>query len=126
MSPNRNANQNTQLVSREFVDTCVLIGIPELAARLNRALATVRTQVTREPGKLPPRFFIPGSSQVAWMLSDVLAWMMAGRDMQATNPPVKDLARRRRGAPTATEKLAARNAGLSVHEFRTRSEYGRV
>lgn len=126
MSPNRNANQNTQLVSREFVDTCVLIGIPELAARLNRAVATVRTQVTREPGKLPPRFFIPDSSQVVWMLSDVLAWMMAGRDMQATNPPVKDLARRRRGAPTATEKLAARNAGLSVHEFRTRSEYGRV
>lgn len=115
MSPN--AIQNPQLASREFVDTCVLIGIPELAARLNRAVDTVRTQVTREPGKLPPRFFIPGSSQVVWMLFDVLAWMMAGRDMQATKPSVKDSAKRR-GAPTAKEKLAALNAGMTVREYR--------
>lgn len=125
MSLKRNKNLNPLLMSREFVDTCVLIGIPELAARLNRAVATIRTQVTRQPEKLPPRFFIPGSSQVAWLLSDVLAWMVAGRDIQVTNPPIKDPAKRR-GAPSSKEKIAATNAGLSIHEFRTRSADGRV
>lgn len=122
MSPYRNANQNIQLVSREFVDTCVLIGIPELAARLNRAVATIRTQVTRQPEKLPPRFFIPGSSQVVWMLSEVLVWMTAGRDLQVTKPPVIDPAKRRRGAPTAKERLAAHNAGLTTKEYRSQPD----
>lgn len=122
MSPYRNANQNIQLVSREFVDTCVLIGIPELAARLNRAVATIRTQVTRQPEKLPPRFFIPGSSQVVWMLSEVLVWMTAGRDLQVTKLPVIDPAKQRRGAPTAKERLAAHNAGLTTKEYRSQPD----
>lgn len=113
---------STPQLTQNLVDGCQLIGIKELASRLRRAESTVRTQVTREPGKLPPRFFIPGSNQVVWMLSVVCDWMLQQQSTTLPGsipftPPPKPNAKRR-GAPTAEEKLAARKAGVSVRELR--------
>lgn len=110
------------LPSQIDMDGCRLIGIKELALRLHRAEATVRTQVTREPGKLPPRFFIPGSNQVVWMLSVVCDWMIQQQSttLAISEPSISSQKQnaKRRGAPNAAEKLAARAAGLSVRELR--------
>ena len=106
-------------ISQNLVDGCQLIGIEQIAERIHRAVSTVRTQVSREPEKLPPRFLIHGSNQVVWMLRVVIDWMI---QQQASSilpsSPLKKKGGKRRGAPTATEKLAARNAGVSVSEFR--------
>lgn len=117
-------------LSPSQIDGCQLIGIKELALRLHRAEATVRTQVTREPEKLPPRFYITNkkqgvtvdSNQVVWMLSVVCEWMIQQQSttLAISEPSISSQKpnAKRRGAPTATEKLAARNAGLSVRELR--------
>lgn len=106
-------------LSQNLVDGCQLIGVHQLAQRLHRSVATVRTQVTREPKKLPPRFPINGSNQVVWMLSVVIDWMI---QQQATShlPSTQstNINGKRRGAPTAREKLAAKSAGMTVSEFR--------
>lgn len=101
----------------------ILIGIKELAQILHRAEATVRTQATREPHKLPPRFR-DGTNSVLWRLCDVWAWQdkLAGSPtIPAPAPAYADVKpAKRRGAPTAAEKLAAKNAGFaSVAEYRT-------
>lgn len=98
----------------------IVIGIDELAAIIHRAPATIRTQATRETRKLPPRFR-DGSNSVLWRLCDVWAWQdqLAGQPAASTSPST-DKPSKRRGAPTAAEKLAARNAGFaSVAEYRS-------
>lgn len=113
-----NQSPQTQL-SQNLVDGCQLIGVHQLAQRLHRSVATVRTQVTREPAKLPPRFPIPGSSQVVWMLSVVIDWMIQQQaNSHLPSTPITKLNGKRRGAPTTREKLAAKSAGMSITEFR--------
>ncbi len=114
-------------LAQNLVDGCQLIGITQLAERLNRAAATVRTQVTREPQKLPPRFLMPGSNQVAWMLSVVIEWMVQQQSSSLfPSASLKTTGGRRRGAPTSAEKMAAAKAGMSVTEFRAEKEQGRA
>ena len=54
--------------------------IKDLAKKLNRAEATIATEVTKAPHKLPPRFFLPGSRRVLWLEQDVNEWMLEQRD----------------------------------------------
>lgn len=114
---------STPTLTQNLVDGCQLIGIKELAARLHRAEATVRTQASREPGKLPPRWFprIGRSTQVVWMLSVVCNWMIQQQSTtlaisEPSTPPKPNT--KRRGAPNAHEKIAARNAGKTIAEYR--------
>lgn len=96
----------------------IIIGIDELSEIIHRASATIRTQATRETHKLPPRFR-DGSNSVLWRLCDVWAWQdqLAG---QPAATPQSDKPVKRRGAPTAAEKLAAKNSGFaSVAEYRS-------
>ncbi len=51
------------------------IGVHELAVILQRAVATVKTDVSRRPETLPPRLEIPGTRTPLWLLSDVKAWL---------------------------------------------------
>lgn len=98
----------------------IIIGIDELSAIIHRAPATIRTQASREPGKLPRRHR-DGTNSVLWLLSDVWAWLdqLATAPAIAPAPAIKHANAKRRGAPTAAEKLAAKNAGFaSVAEYR--------
>ena len=49
--------------------------IKDLAGILNRSPATIATEVTKFPHKLPPRLNLPGSRRVLWLQSDVEAWI---------------------------------------------------
>jgi predicted DNA-binding transcriptional regulator AlpA len=53
--------------------------IHELADILNRSPATIATQVSKSPEKLPPRLMLPGSRKVLWLKSDVEEWIESHR-----------------------------------------------
>lgn len=57
------------------MNTPKTIGVEELATILQRAVATVKTDVSRRPETLPPRLAIPGTRTPIWLLSDVLDWL---------------------------------------------------
>ncbi len=114
-------------LTQVIIDGCKLIGIPELAIHLKRSEATIRTQVTRENWKLPPRF--PGTTQVLWMWSVVISWQIQqqskslksdSNSAQSHHPSSTPLGTKRRGAPSKAEQREARNAGLTVPEYRAR------
>lgn len=116
------SNYKQPQLTQQLVDNCQLIGIRELANRLYRKEATIRTQVSREPNKLPPRFPIPGSNQVVWMLATVINWMLEQQQKSDSfcmnNTADVPMRNSRRGAPSAKEKIDARNAGMSVTQYR--------
>lgn len=58
-------------------DDVRLIGPEELATLLGRSAAAIRTDCSRRPEVLPPRFLISTGrkSAMRWRLSDVRAWM---------------------------------------------------
>ena len=49
--------------------------IKDLATLLNRSPATIATEVSKAPHKLPPRLELPGSRRVLWLQSDVEEWI---------------------------------------------------
>lgn len=49
--------------------------IKDLANLLNRSPATIATEVTKSPHKLPPRLHLPGSRRVLWLKEDVEKWI---------------------------------------------------
>lgn len=55
------------------------ITIKELAAILNRSPATISTEISKAPHKLPPRLVLPGSRKVLWLKSDVEDWIREHR-----------------------------------------------
>ena len=56
--------------------------IKDLAGILNRSPATIATEVTKAPQKLPPRLHLPGSRRVLWLQSDVEKWINEYRPEQ--------------------------------------------
>lgn len=53
--------------------------IKDLAKILNRSPATIATEVTKYPHKLPPRLNLPGSRRVLWLQEDVEKWLYEHR-----------------------------------------------
>ena len=49
--------------------------IKDLASILNRSPATIATEVSKAPHKLPPRLYLPGSRRVLWLQEDVEKWI---------------------------------------------------
>lgn len=75
----------------------------DLSRLSNRSISTIRhyTGNAKQFGHLlPPWFKLPGSRRLAWLESDVLAWIVAGQTCVVK-------AKRRRGRPTKAEQLRA-------------------
>ena len=49
--------------------------IKDLAKLLSRSPATIATEVSKSPHKLPPRLILPGSRRVLWLEEDVEEWI---------------------------------------------------
>jgi predicted DNA-binding transcriptional regulator AlpA len=60
------------------------ITIKQLAVILNRSPATIATEASKTPEKLPPRLILPGSRRVLWLKEDVEAWLKAHRNRKDT------------------------------------------
>lgn len=93
-----------------------LINPAELAEILDRSIHTIRSQVSREPHKLPPRAKTR-CSQIAWRLKDVVAWL-DGDDVAEVSLSPTNTDKLKRGAPSGAEKALAKKAGMTVSEYR--------
>lgn len=54
-----------------------LLTLKQLARILGRSPETVRKDIIRNPGAVPPRVCIPGTRQLRWRIQDVERWLSA-------------------------------------------------
>jgi hypothetical protein len=59
--------------------------ITDLAGILNRSPATIATEVTKAPHKLPPRLHLPDSRRVLFLKEDVEKWINEHRTTNDTH-----------------------------------------
>ena len=57
------------------MSTLKTLTVEDLAALLQRSVATLKSDVSRRPHTLPPRLVVPGTKVVMWLESDVLEWL---------------------------------------------------
>lgn len=81
----------------------------QLAPILGKSEHSVRCDVHRAPGILPPRIKIPGSQRLLWLKKDVMAWLEAhriGPDPALAPPPAPP--KRKRGRPRKVPPMLER------------------
>lgn len=78
----------------------------DLSSLLKKTAASIRTDLCRNPHRLPPRIFLPGSAKVLWLKSDVADWLRQCR----SKPALQVAEPRRPGRPTKSQQVAARRA----------------
>lgn len=80
------------------------VNVDGLAQILRRSPATIKTQMSRDPERVPPAF--PGSWPTMWRLITILEWMdkIEGRAPTRPNPLLKydDPPQPKRGRPRNT------------------------
>lgn len=54
-----------------------LLDVQELGELLGRSTETIRKDLRRKPGAVPPRLVIPGTRLLRWRAADVEAWLEA-------------------------------------------------
>ncbi len=64
-------------MTSEFKIPTDLIGPKELAPIVGLSEATIRSDATRRPSRLPPRFLVPGSNRLKWSKAVAMAWLEA-------------------------------------------------
>jgi hypothetical protein len=85
-----------------------LLTVDQLAEQLQKSVASIRSDATRNPQSLPPICRLPNTKRLLWRAEDVERWIglhVAGAD----SPNVTELAspeKRRRGRPTKAESVA--------------------
>jgi hypothetical protein len=57
------------------LDDLQTLGPSELGKLLGRSTKTIKTDATRRPDSLPPRFQPPGTRKLCWRVVDVRRWM---------------------------------------------------
>jgi len=101
----------------------IALDIQQLSNEIHLAVKTIRTTLVKNPGALPPRLIIEGQKRLLWLRSDVIDFYNRQKRSHGSNPdfstkPFKPSlaieptlnARRKRGAPTNSEKLAKKMA----------------
>ena len=87
-----------------------LLTVDQLAEHLQKSVASIRSDATRNPQSLPPICRLPNTKRLLWRAEDVERWIglhVAGAD----SPNVTELAspaKRRRGRPIKAESVAKR------------------
>lgn len=90
----------------------ILLSVEDLARRLRKKPATIRSDLSRNPSGLPPRCCLPGTRRLLWREEDVAVWL---EQHVVGAPPSALLSERRettrpRGRPTKLEQ-ARRHSG---------------
>lgn len=86
-----------------------LLTIDELAIYIHKSVASIRSDVTRNPNSLPPICRLPGTKRLLWRVEDVERWIELHIDIssdvrepsgsEGTTTP-------KRGRPTKAEQMA--------------------
>jgi predicted DNA-binding transcriptional regulator AlpA len=87
----------------------VLLRVEELAQLLHKSIASIRSDISRNPHALPPLCRLPGTKRLLWREEDVSRWL-ADHVISEVPPASSRAARaassiRRRGRPTKAEQL---------------------
>lgn len=86
-----------------------LVTVEALAGRLHKAVASIRSDASRNPAALPPLCRLPGTKRLLWREEDVDQWLaehvvgLAPQSPTTTEPP------RRRGRPRKAEQVLRRS-----------------
>ena len=87
-----------------------LLTVELLASKIQKSVASIRSDVIRNPQSLPPRCRLPGTKRLLWREEDVARWV-AGHVVGITptiaeNSPVASGSIAKRGRPTKAEQIA--------------------
>ncbi|RPE82062.1 hypothetical protein EDC50_1268 [Vulcaniibacterium tengchongense] len=83
-----------------------LLRVEDLAKRIHKSIASIRSDVCRNPQALPPMCRQPGTKRLLWREEDVNRWLEKHVVSAISSPPPPVTAPRRRGRPTKVEQLA--------------------
>ncbi|MCL2524876.1 MAG: DNA-binding protein [Betaproteobacteria bacterium] len=86
-----------------------LLTVEQLSAYIHKSVASIRSDVTRNPASLPPICRLPGTKRLLWRIEDVECWIaqhIHGGPAGPALPAVSDNARPKRGRPTKAEQVA--------------------
>jgi predicted DNA-binding transcriptional regulator AlpA len=60
---------------RQLAGSDRLLTIDDIAHMLGRSPSTIRKDIVRRPGAVPPRVRLPGTRQLRWRSVDVQDWL---------------------------------------------------
>lgn len=86
-----------------------LLTVDELASYIHKSVASIRSDVTRNPASLPPICRLPGTKRLLWRIEDVESWLalhVRGEAASIAVPPATDTTKPKRGRPTKAEQVA--------------------
>lgn len=89
-----------------------LLRVEDLAKRIHKSVASIRSDACRNPYALPPLCRLPGTKRLLWREEDVNRWLAEHVVSTSSAPrPVRQTTdvTRRRGRPTKAEQLRRRN-----------------
>lgn len=87
-----------------------LLSVEELAIRIHKSVASIRSDATRNPESLPPICRLPGNRRLLWRDSDVSKWIakhVVSVDEGNVNPTEVENAKPKRGRPTKISQVEA-------------------
>ncbi|PKM28650.1 MAG: hypothetical protein CVV07_13655 [Gammaproteobacteria bacterium HGW-Gammaproteobacteria-11] len=82
-----------------------LLTVEQLSEYLQKSVASIRSDATRNPQSLPPICRLPGTKRLLWRVADVEQWLAehvtsaSGIPLVAASEPMK------RGRPTKAEQV---------------------
>ncbi|MAB98755.1 MAG: hypothetical protein CMK71_11925 [Pseudomonadaceae bacterium] len=83
-----------------------LLTVDQLSAFLQKSVASIRSDVTRNPQALPPICRLPGTKRLLWRVEDVEAWLAEHVVGSALAKPVAEQERARPGRPNKAAQVA--------------------
>jgi len=93
----------------------VLLRVEELAQLLHKSVASIRSDISRNPDALPPLCRLPGTKRLLWREDDVSRWLaehvVSEHRLQSNRSPEAGLPLRRRGRPKKSEQQRRRLGG---------------
>ncbi|HCF3677929.1 DNA-binding protein [Pseudomonas aeruginosa] len=83
-----------------------LLTVDQLSIYLQKSVASIRSDVTRNPLALPPICRLPGTKRLLWRVEDVEQWLaehVVSVDIIASTVPQE---KTRRGRPSKAEQVS--------------------
>lgn len=86
-----------------------LLTVDELASYIHKSVASIRSDVTRNPASLPPICRLPGTKRLLWRVEDVEFWIsqhIQGEQAYQSSRPHDTDPKPRRGRPKKAQQVA--------------------
>lgn len=84
-----------------------LLTVEQLSVYIQKSVASIRSDATRNPASLPPICRLPGTKRLLWRIEDVESWIAQHiHGDSGIVSPSDDADKRRRGRPTKAEQVA--------------------